>query len=155
LSKKTVIFAVVIFLNDSEMKQDNANLLIYRVREQGLEVFMMEDEQGNVSLPQSKASSQVISAMMSGVDKVIELDVIETKKSVAVEADWHEIPSLKSLIAQDVDLVKSTIKEMMPNMMQKGTYFAVKEAFKKVLPNQYTALKELKDIITERNMTNY
>jgi hypothetical protein len=137
------------------MKQDNANLLIYRVREQGLEVFMMEDEQGNVSLPQSQASSQVISAMMSGVDKVIELDVIETKKSLAVEADWHEIPSLKSLIAQDVDLVKSTIKEMMPNMMQKGTYFAVKEAFKKVLPNQYTALKELKDIITERNMTNY
>lgn len=137
------------------MKQDNSNLLIYRVREQGLEVFMMEDEQGNVSLPQSQASSQVISAMLSGVDKVIELEVIETKKSVAVEADWHEIPSLKSLIAEDVDLVKSTIKEMMPNMMQKGTYFAVKEAFKKVLPNQYTALKELKDIITERNMTNY
>ena len=137
------------------MNQDKSNLLIYRVREQGLEVFMMEDELGNASLPQSQASSQLISAMLSGVDKVIELEAIETKKSLAVEADWHEIPSLKSLIAEDVDFVKSTIKEMMPNMMQKGTYFAVKEAFKKVLPNQYTALKELKDIITERNMTNY
>jgi hypothetical protein len=137
------------------MNQDNSNLLIYRVREQGLEVFMMEDEQGNVSLPQSQASSKMISAMVAGADKVIELDAIEKKKSVAVEADWHEIPSLKSLIAQDVDFVKTTIKEMMPDMMEKGTYFAVKEAFKKVLPNQYTALKELKDIITERNMTNY
>jgi predicted DCC family thiol-disulfide oxidoreductase YuxK len=137
------------------MNQNTSNLLIYRVREQGLEVFMVEDEQGNPMLPQSQASSKVISAMMADADKVIELEMVEKQKSVAVEADWHEIPSLKSLIAEDVDLVKNTIKEMMPNMMEKGTYFAVKEAFKKVLPNQYQALKELKDIVTERNMTNY
>lgn len=137
------------------MQDSNSNLLIYRVREQGLEVFLLEDEQGNATLPQSAANSQLISAMVAGNDKVIELDTIEKQRSVAVEADWHEIPSLKSLIAQDVDFVKSTIKEMVPNMMHKGTYFAVKEAIKKVLPNQYQALKELKDIITERNSTNY
>lgn len=137
------------------MRQDTSNLLIYRVREQGLEVFMVEDKDGNQILPQSQASSKVIAAVVADVDKVIELDSIEKINTVAVEADWHEIPSLKSLIAQDVDFMKETIKEMVPNYMEKGTYFAVKEAFKKVLPNQYQALKELKDIITERNMTNY
>lgn len=137
------------------MHQDTSNLLIYRVREQGLEVFMIEDKDGNQTLPQSQASSKVIAATFANFDKVIELECIEKKNTVAVEADWHEIPSLKNLIAQDVDFMKETIKEMVPNFMEKGTFFAVKEAFKKVLPNQYQALKELKDIVTERNMTNY
>jgi hypothetical protein len=97
----------------------------------------------------------MISAMVANTNSVIELEESEKQNSVAVEADWHEIPSLKSLIAEDVNFVKSALKEIAPNMMEKGTYFAVKEAFKKVLPNQYQALKELKDIITERNMTNY
>lgn len=137
------------------MVQDTSNLLIYRVREQGLEVFMVEDKDGNQTLPQSQASSKVIAAVVADIDKVIELESIEKTNIVAVEADWHEIPSLKSLISQDVDFMKETIKEMVPNFMEKGTYFAVKEAFKKVLPNQYQALKELKEIIAERNMTNY
>lgn len=137
------------------MKENSSNLLIYRVGEQGLEVFMVEDELGNSVLPQSIASQRAISAVLSDKSRVIELESAEIQKSVAIEADWHEIPSLKMLISQDVNLVKSTIKEMIPNMMEKGTFFAVKEAFKKVLPNQYQALKELKDIITERNITNY
>ncbi|MFZ4545105.1 MAG: hypothetical protein ACOYOA_13710 [Saprospiraceae bacterium] len=137
------------------MKENSSNLLIYRVGEQGLEVFMVEDELGNSVLPQTVASQRAISAVLSDKSRVIELESAEIQKSVAIEADWHEIPSLKMLISQDVHFVKSTIKEMIPNMMEKGTFFAVKEAFKKVLPNQYQALKELKDIITERNITNY
>lgn len=137
------------------MEKNNANLLIYRVREQGLEVFMVEDAHGNSTLPQSQASSKLFAATLNNADGVIELEPTDTTKIVAIEADWHQIPSLKSLIAQDVDFVKETFKEIVPNVMEKGTYFAVKEAFKKVLPNQYTALKELKDIIMERNMTNY
>ena len=34
---------------------------------------------------------------------------------------------------------------------EKGTYVAVKEAFKRVLPAQYAFLKELKDIIADKN----
>ncbi|MFT4973965.1 MAG: hypothetical protein ACI9JY_003178, partial [Saprospiraceae bacterium] len=33
----------------------------------------------------------------------------------------------------------------------KGTFVAVKEALKKVLPHQYDMLKELKDTLLERN----
>jgi len=116
---------------------------------------MLEDEHGNATLPQSPAGHQAISAILSDKDRVIQLESQDVQKSLAIEADWHEIPSLKKLIHQDVRFVKSTIKEMIPNMMEKGTFFAVKEAFKKVLPNQYQALKELKEIITERNLTNY
>ena len=137
------------------MAENTSNLLIYRVGEQGLEVFMMEDEHGNATLPQSPASQLAIATVLSDKDRVIQLDSADLQNAVAIEADWHEIPSLKKLIHQDVTFVKSTIKEMIPNMMEKGTFFAVKEAFKKVLPSQYQALKELKEIITERNMTNY
>jgi hypothetical protein len=136
--------------------EQKSNVLIYRVREQGLEVFMVKDEHGNDTLPQTDVKTKVLAAVVPNMENFIELDQTHTgANNVAVEADWHEIPSLKSLIAQDVNFVTTTIKEIMPNMMEKGTYFAVKEAFKKVLPEQYTALKELKDIILERNSTKF
>ena len=35
--------------------------------------------------------------------------------------------------------------------MENGAFFVVKEAFKKVLPHQYKFLKELKDVLLDRN----
>jgi hypothetical protein len=35
-----------------------------------------------------------------------------------------------------------------------GSYFAVKDAIKRVLPQQYSYLKELREIITEKNTLN-
>ena len=74
---------------------------------------------------------------------------------MAIEGDWHDIPSLKGLIKNDAIFVKDTLQQMIPDMENEGSYFAIKEAFKKVLPNQYEFLKELKDIIKERNSTKY
>jgi predicted NUDIX family NTP pyrophosphohydrolase len=68
------------------------------------------------------------------------------EEAVAMECDWHEIPSLKSMIYEDAMEMKNKVKEM-----EKGTFFVVKEAFKKVLPHQYEFLKELKDVLTDRN----
>lgn len=136
--------------------KDLSNVLIYRVREQGLEVFMVKDANGNDTLPQTEGKTLAFAAVMPNSESVMELDSTHTgQQNLAIEADWHEIPSLKSLIAADVSFVKATIKELVPNMMEKGTYFAVREAFKKVLPDQYTALKELKDIVLERNSTRF
>jgi hypothetical protein len=39
-----------------------------------------------------------------------------------------------------------------PDMLEKGSFVAIKEAFKKVLPNEYKILHELKDIVLHRNM---
>ena len=84
-------------------------------------------------------------------DRLIELDPVahdsgDLENAVAVEGDWHEIPSLKSMLHEDAQYLKDKLKGM-----EKGTYFAVKEAVKKVMPHQYKVLKELKDILIDRN----
>ncbi len=84
-------------------------------------------------------------------DRLIELDPVahdsgDLENAVAVEGDWHEIPSLKSMLNEDAQYLKDKLKDM-----EKGTYFAVKEAVKKVMPHQYKFLKELKDILIDRN----
>ena len=136
--------------------KDMSNLLIYRVREQGLEVFMVKDNEGNDVLPQTNMKSKVLAAVLPNSESVIQLDTTHTgEQNVAVEADWHEIPSLKSLLAQDMNFMKVTIKQMIPDIMEHGTYFAVKEAIKKVVPEQYSALKELKDVLIERNNSKF
>jgi predicted NUDIX family NTP pyrophosphohydrolase len=133
-----------------------ANLIIYRVREKGLEVFLLhrDKETGKWELPQRKVGEA--KAISLGEEAFITLDPVHkedgnVEEAFAVEGDWHDIPSLKSLILGDVRFVKDQIIQMIPDVMEKGTFVAVKEAFKRVLPHQYEMLKELKDILTDRN----
>lgn len=88
--------------------------------------------------------------------ELIELDSFRTDegeeiKAYAIEADWHDIPSIRGLIRHDVRAVKSKIKSSVIEL-EKGAYFTFKEAFRKVLPAEYEALKELKDIVLDRNL---
>lgn len=143
---------------------DKANLIIYRIREKGLEVFLVnrpeKAEKDQWTLPQGKINDPAKAIALLQRDQTFELDPVEnteglTENAIAVEGDWHDIPSLKSLIKDDALFMKDTIKKMIPDHEQRGTYFAIKEAFKKVLPNQYEFLKELKDIIRDKNSTNF
>lgn len=132
---------------------EKANLIIYRIREKGLEVFLVnKDKENNEEwdMPQGKLLEEKPLQLMKE-ERMIELDPVEqadgqTEQAVAVEGDWHDIPSLKGILYQDMLEMKDKIMEM-----EKGTFFVLKEAFKKVLPHQYEFLKELKDIITDRN----
>ena len=97
---------------------------------------------------------------LKGEDRLIELDPVSQENGIleqayAVEGDWHDIPSIKSILKHDVEFMKDTIRQMVPDVMDKGAFFAIKEAFKKVLPHQYEQLKELKEIIIDRNLTKY
>lgn len=129
------------------------HLVIYRFRERGLEVFLVNNEQEgseNWEIPQGKPQEEQPLQLIEA-DKLIELDPIlhadgDTQEAWAVEGDWHEIPSLKAMLYEDAMQIKDKIQSM-----DKGAYFAVKEAFKKVMPNQYQFLKELKDIILDRH----
>ncbi len=130
------------------------NLIIYRFKEKGLEVFLVnnaEELEGNEwDLPNSKKSSDKNKDDLQE-DEFIELDPIvqdsrEEEEAWAIEGDWHDIPSLKSMLYEDAMNLKDTLKGM-----EKGTFFKVKEALKKVVPHQYKFLKELKDILTDRN----
>lgn len=125
-----------------------ANLIIYRFRERGLEVFLLNNEDQAWAFPQGE--------MREGENEQVDESIIELdparrddgkpESAYAVEGDWHEIPSLKHLLYQDAMQLKDKLKGM-----EKGAYLSLKDAFKAVLPHQYAFLKELKDILSDRN----
>ncbi|MEN0003305.1 MAG: hypothetical protein AAF798_04150 [Bacteroidota bacterium] len=127
-----------------------AKLIIYRFREKGLEVFLEQNDtqasDHNWVLPEGDFDSDQSKKLLSE-DRIIELDPVTTEdaseEAKAVEGDWHDIPSLKGLLYEDAKWLK--------NKLDRGGFFGVKDAFKKVLPHQYEFLKELKDILVDRN----
>ena len=138
---------------------DTARVIIYRFHEKGLEIFLVNSDLENDpdiwKLPNSDVQSV---PNMSNFDS-IQLEPLtdangKKVKTLAVEGEWHDIPSIRGMLRHDVKLVKLKIKEVAPEM-EKGGFFAVKEAFKKVMPEEYKALKELKSILRDRNLTKY
>jgi len=133
---------------------DHARIIIYRVNKKGLEVFLLEskDESDNKwQIPEAIVKERKAPSS----DQFIELEPVENadgnvQHAVAMEADWHEIPSVRKIIKQDVRIVKDTIKDL-----EKGTYVAVKECVKNLLPHEYAMIKELKDILIDRNQAKY
>jgi hypothetical protein len=140
---------------------ERACLIIYRFAEKGLEVFLINDqsEESSVwSIPQQdipKSSDDFINRHVDMIEMdPIEMDEGQRFRAVAIEGDYHDIPSMRSLMKEDVNYVKDKIKTMIPEL-EHGTFVAVKEAFKKVLPHEYTMLKELKEILNDRNLLKY
>ena len=139
---------------------DLVRIVVYRCHEKGLEVFLLDES--------LKSNPEIWKTSKAKFDKVLEgkpeLNVIELEPSVdesgkqvltyAIEGDWHDIPSIKGLLKHDIRIAKDTIKEMVPGI-EKGAYVAVKEVMKKVMPKEYESLKELKEIITDRNLLKY
>ena len=137
---------------------DKACLIVYRYAEKGLEIFLVNDA-GDEN-PVWSIPKQALSGEAETLDKereLIELDSVETEdgkkcRAIAIEGDYHDIPSIRSLMKDDIVYVKDKIKTMIPEL-EKGTFVAVKEAFKSVLPHEYAFIKELKEILTDRNLT--
>ena len=123
-------------------------LIIYRFQERGLEIFLVNDPENleNWSIPEGERTE-----VRYDEDRMIELDPVRqedgaTEEAFAVEGDWHDIPSLKTMLYEDAMQLKDKVKDV-----EKGSFFALKEAVKKVMPHQYEFLKELKDILVDRN----
>lgn len=139
---------------------EKACLIIYRFAEKGLEVFLIneESEESSVwSIPQQDIT-RTNKELVSEEADMIEMDPIESEdgrfRAIAIEGDYHDIPSMRSLMKEDVIYVTDKIKTMIPELEQ-GTFVAVKEALKKVLPHEYAMLKELKEILADRNLLKY
>ncbi len=131
---------------------DGVRVILYRCHEKGLEILLVNHEMA--SDPHIWKLPNLL--VESNDEMTIELDDIknesgQTIKTIAIEADWHDIPSIRGMIKYDVKLVKTKIKKSIP-VLEKGAYFTIKEAFKKVMPQEYKALKELKDILLDRNL---
>ena len=139
--------------------REKVNLFIYRYAEKGLEIFLMKSEAEDLlHLPNS--SGNIAPIQQIGKEKsLIQLDETTNPEgnieiNVAFEAEYHEIPSLKHLLKSDMNFVADKIIHMLPDS-EKGRFIALKEASKKMRPHQNQALKELKDILVEKNLTKY
>jgi hypothetical protein len=133
---------------------DIARLVIYRFHEKGMEVFLVNSDLKNDPdiwrLPNCDTDALEHKLEM---DEFIEIDIegsTRAKRLIAIEGDWHNMPSIRGLVKHDVKMVKSMVKESLPGI-DKGAFFAVKEVVKKVMPAEYRAIKELKDVLIDRN----
>jgi len=137
---------------------DTVRVVVYRFHEKGLEIFLvnsgLEKENWNIPFTQiAKYTDDQVEADYRFIS--LETDIQPDGSSAitcAIEGDWHDIPSIRKLIKEDLKLVTSKIDMMDKIALEKGTFFAIKEAFKKVMPNEYKVLSELKDILVHRNM---
>lgn len=133
---------------------DHARIIIYRINKKGLEIFLLKPEEGsekNWAIPNGLNLDE-----LSEDERCIEIESNGIKERViALEGDWHDIPSIRKMIKDDVRIVKNEIKNEIKKrvpILEQGRYVAVKETFKKVLPEEYKMIKELKDIIIEQNL---
>ncbi|MDF1697451.1 MAG: hypothetical protein P1U56_16530 [Saprospiraceae bacterium] len=138
---------------------DTVRVVIYRFHEKGLEIFLVNSDLENDpdiwNLPKGKLGTTHPTSYIDSIELESQEDEKGRKvQTLAVEGEWHDIPSLRGMLKHDMKLVKSKLIEVAPEM-EKGGFFAVKEAFKKVMPEEYKALKELKSILRDRNLTKY
>ena len=125
---------------------DKVRLVIYRCHEKGLEVLLINP---NLKQDPSVWKRLPMASLEAGNSPAIQLETVDATgnkvKSIAIEADWHQIPSVRGIIRHDVERLKAKVSNC--------SYVCVKKALKEVMPDEYEALKELKDIITDRNLS--
>ena len=116
-----------------------ARLIIYRFRERGLEVFLTrQSEDWGLPGGDLKVDNPALISLEPAEDR---------EEAVAVEGDWHEIPSLKQMLYEDAGELKDRLKEL-----ESGTYLTIKDALKNRLsPGQVQFLRELVEVVTDRN----
>ena len=135
---------------------DKVRIVIYRFHEKGLEVFLINPELDSDPQAWKLPVGSIQEKLRFEDQEFLDLGITEEQdgsqlKTLAIEADWHQIPSVRGIIKHDVKRVTNKIKKTIPKV-EEGAYFCVKEAVKKVLPNEYKMLKELKDIMLDRNI---
>ncbi len=132
--------------------RNTIRLIVYRIHEKGLEVlltktggsescWMLLNEHYNLDFLHNKNQNPFIE--LNGPDG-------KEVAAIAIEADWHDLPGVRQLLIKDIHFVADALKYKLPEM-EESAYVAVKEAFKKMLPQEYAFLKELKDILLDRN----
>jgi hypothetical protein len=120
-------------------------MLLYRQVGQELEVFLLKskDEKGNArfSLP-------------SGDEAAVK-DIERQKGELAIELE----PVMRQGIMEKALALEEELREDIHKFFdiseKEGLYVASKEAFKKLLPHQYVFLKELQEVLRERNLMRH
>ncbi|HLU94077.1 MAG TPA: hypothetical protein VKZ54_08130 [Membranihabitans sp.] len=135
-----------------------AKVIIYRMAEKGLEILLIKDEGDpngqKWSLPNGFVEPEKIKEEFIALDapenEQVETESAPPQQTLAFEKDEHDLPSFRGLLLNDVMYVKQRLKDYLIEY-DEATYVSIKEAVKKVLPDEYAKLKELKDILSDRN----
>ncbi|MFN8280690.1 MAG: hypothetical protein U0V49_10445 [Saprospiraceae bacterium] len=133
--------------------RNQVRLIVYRIHEKGLEVLLMNGhikENTFEILRGPDLSYQKLSSDFNTIDLGAGNEGEGMVRTIAIEGDWHDIPRIRSLIRNDLYIVKEKVKVVIPELTE-GSFIAIKDAFKRVLPNEYAVLKELKEILMDRN----
>lgn len=123
--------------------------IIYRFRDRGLEIFLLEgDDPASFTLPHEDKVSTLPDKFKQQATLISdELNESgEKRETWALELEEQDIPSLKALLFEDAKHISEKIISG-----ESGTYLKVKDALKKVMPHQYRWIKELKDVLLDRN----
>jgi len=96
---------------------DLARVVVYRFHEKGLEFFLV-----NPDLDQDPDAWKIPDGEMHGdisqftSDRITldhsNSDAQPAVRTIAIEGDWHDIPSIRGIIKHDVERVKRKIKEV-------------------------------------------
>ncbi len=138
---------------------NKVRLVVYRLHETGVEIFLVKtnltEDENFWRFPLSKSQVDALKAS----NDVIELDQMDNPQTdevhgIAFEGDWHDIPSIRQIMMHDMQNVGTKVKEV-KNELENGSFVTLKEAFKRVLPEEYKMLKELKEVLLEKNSIKY
>lgn len=132
---------------------DKARIIVYRMHEKGIEIFMVNT---GLAADEDAWRFPLAKTELPEHKELIELDPVkneagQTCNAVAMEGDWHDIPSIRNIIKHDVHNITHKIKEV-GSELEQGKFVILKDAFKRVLPEEYQMLKELKDVLIEKNV---
>lgn len=136
---------------------DKIRLVVYRFHEKSLEIFLVNTgfEEEHWRIPFEEIAKYSIEETPDGPN-IITLEARDEADgpvtlNYAIEGDYHDIPSIRKLVKEDVKLLSGKFDKI-AGELENGSFHTLKEAFKKVMPNEYKVLHDLKDIILSRQM---
>lgn len=134
---------------------DQIRLIVYRMHEKGIEIFLIDSglagDQEAWKFP--VADSQPIPQFDAITLEPVTGEDGHVYCAMAIRADYHDIPSIRAILKHDINNVTYKLKEVGAQMEQ-GKFVILKDALKRVLPEEYKMLKELKDVLIEKNLVS-
>jgi hypothetical protein len=122
-------------------------VILYRYAEKGLEVLLQETDDNKFKIPGLTEKESLL------LTKNNEHMMFDDNRSSNIKHSKVVAVSLDDKFLDKDDATSRTLQQWF-HKNQNNKYVALKEVFKKVLPNEYALLKEFKDILTDRNSTN-
>jgi hypothetical protein len=138
---------------------EKVKIVLYRVAEKGLEVFLVKSEEEEIQVRLVEISEHFLAELSlktEGNARCIELDPIvlnddlQTVRTIAIEEDWDGTPSIRAHLKGEYLLLKNKLSQAIPGF-DSGVFVAFKDTLSRMVQSEYKAIKELKEVLSDRN----